>query len=119
MNKQVIIGLLLVANLYGQMASANEVAISEGRLQNISAGELSILLEKGAIRVADEKVYLNLQKLELILRDPFDMNALAVEADKSTSRFVPYGYSASAVVSANNLELAESLSARFVPYGNT
>lgn len=118
MNKKTILGLLLAANLYGQMASANEVIVSERRLQNISAMELSILVRQGAVRMEGQRAILNLQKLDSMLRDPFHSQKLVDEAKKTTARYVPYGQTDDEI-RVEHGNLVEALSTRFVPYGNT
>lgn len=119
MNKKTILSLVLIAQLYGQMSSANEVVISEGRLNSISQSELHFLNLKGAISIQNNKVVLNLQKLDSLLKDPSDIQLLADEANKSTAKFIPYGYTMETKVSTDLNSLVESLSARFVPYGHT
>lgn len=118
MNKKTILGLLLAANLYGQMASAHEVVVSENRLRNISSSELSILIGQGAVQIKNNQAILNLQKLDSMLRDPFHAQALAKEADKASARFIPYGYTMDDGIGAQK-DLVDALSSRFVPYGNT
>ncbi|MFS4459006.1 hypothetical protein [Bdellovibrio sp. HCB2-146] len=119
MNKKTIMGLLIVANLYGQMASANEVVVSEGRLQNISAAEISILISEGAVSIKGNKAVLNLQKLDSMLKDKAQLQKLAKEAQSSSARFVPYGNSLRADQLVEQKDLVNALSSRFVPYGNT
>lgn len=118
MNKKTILALLLTANLYGHMASAHEVIVSERRLQNISASELSILVSQGAVRIHDNKAVLNIRKLDSMLRDPFQAQSLAKEAQKTATRFVPYGQTDDEV-SIEHKNLVDALTTRFVPYGNT
>lgn len=119
MNKKTILSLILIAQLHGQLSSANEVVISEKRLNNISQSEILFLKQKGAISIQNNKAILNLQKLDTLLKDPSDIQTLAKEADKSTAKFIPYGYTMETKAPTDLNELVDSLSARFVPYGNT
>lgn len=91
MNKKTVISLLLAANLYGQIASANEVVISATRLQNLSGAEVITLIGAGAIQLRGNQAFLNLQKLNTILRNHEQVVVLAKDADAMASRFVPYG----------------------------
>jgi len=118
MNKKTIISLLLVAQLYGQVASANEVVISSARLHSLSGTEVTTLLEAGAIQLRGEQAFLNLQKLNTLLRHQEQVVALAKDANAMSSRFVPYGHTDD-LLRAQHEEIAKELSVRYVPYGNT
>lgn len=118
MNKKTVISLLIVANFYGQMASANEVVISTARLQSLTVAEITSLIGTGAIQLRGEQAVLNLQKLNSMLRNQEQVVVLAKDANAMASRFVPYGHTDDNI--RNNYEsVAKELSARYVPYGNT
>ncbi len=118
MNKKTIISLLLIANLYGHISSANEVVMSSSRLQNLSTGEISNLIAEGAVRIENDQALLNMNVLNNILRDGVKVNNLAFHAKAVSTQFIPYGHTLENG-EIRNRDLAETLTARFVPYGNT
>ncbi len=119
MNKKTILSLVLIAQLYGQISSANEVVISEQRLKKISQSEILFLQKNGALYLDENKVILNLQKLDSLLRNENNVKILADQAENSAAKFIPYGYTMETRTPEDLSDLVNSLSAKFVPYGNT
>ena len=87
--KATAITLLLMANLYGQVSSANEVTISQIRLQSLNGSHISLLAENGLIRFQNDQAILNLTKFNQLV------NKLEVEGQiEKLGRLgpcVPYG----------------------------
>jgi predicted GTPase len=122
MNKKTILGLLIIANLYGQMASANEVIISQDRLQAITQQELKIMAKNGAIKKNGDTVILDLQKLDTMLKDNKTVSELQKAADLQNARSVPYGHTPVEPFDKaleRSKKIADQLSSRFIPYGYT
>lgn len=118
MNKKTILTLIMIASLHGQLVAANEVAISQTRLQSISAQELAMLTSYGAARIAGGHVILNVNTLDLMLKNPMQQKQFALQAKKMASNFVPYGNTVD-IETVASPELIQALSARFIPYGCT
>ncbi len=117
MNKKTIVTLILMANLYGQASSANEVTISKSRLQTISASELSALVDLGAVKLEGGNAIMDLNTLNAILKDANATRYLGEKAGLISPKSIP-GYTETQDQN-NFIKVADSLAIRFVPYGCT
>jgi hypothetical protein len=131
MNKKTLITLIIIANLYGQVSKANIVQISEERFDSISKNEITTLLNANVISIENNTVYLDLNKLNNLLKEDLNVKLLSHQAKVFSTGFVPYGYtpitpdpdtnSSSKLKEhdGSDLNLVNQLIARYVPYGNT